>query len=56
MLAWAAAAIGAVIGVIQARRKGGKALDMLQFGAVYGIIFGLIAVVLMIVLVRMGYR
>ncbi len=56
MLAWAAAAIGAVIGALQARRKGGKVLDMLQYGAVYAMIAGLIATVIMITLIRMGVK
>lgn len=33
---------GAVLGTLSARRRGGNRLDMLQYGAVYAIVFGLL--------------
>lgn len=35
--------LGAALGVISARRRGGEPLDMAQYGAAYGIVFGLLA-------------
>ncbi|MEO1639338.1 MAG: hypothetical protein AAFU41_08850 [Pseudomonadota bacterium] len=44
--------IGAVIGVLRARAKKGNAKDMVQWGAVFAIIFGLIGLFLLIFLQR----
>lgn len=44
--------LGAIIGVIQAKRKGGKGLDMAQWGAVYAILFGLIGLFVLIFIER----
>lgn len=38
--------LGAFLGVRQARKMGGKSLDMLQFGAVYAIIGALVGLAL----------
>lgn len=54
MLAWAAAAIGAVIGILQAKRRGGKALDMAQYAGVYAMIFGILGVVVQLIIIRSG--
>lgn len=35
--------LGAVIGALRAKKLGGKAIDMLQYGAAHAILFGLIA-------------
>ncbi|WP_194287111.1 hypothetical protein [Tritonibacter aquimaris] len=34
--------LGASLGALRARKRGGNKLDMLQYGAVYAIIFALI--------------
>ena len=44
--------IGVVLGVFNARRLGGRKLDMLQWGAVYGIIGTLAGVFATIILQR----
>ncbi|UWQ94391.1 YtxH domain-containing protein [Rhodobacteraceae bacterium M385] len=49
MLNFIGAALGAVIGVFLARRKGGNAADMAQYGAVIAIIGFLIGTLLMLV-------
>lgn len=40
--------IGFVIGILQAARKGGKPADMAQWAIVYGVIFALIGLFVMI--------
>lgn len=42
MLVILATLLGATLGVLRARKRGGNTLDMLQYGAVYAIIFALI--------------
>lgn len=44
--------IGAIVGAMRAKSKGGKGKDMLQWGAVFAIIFGLIGLFLLIFLQR----
>jgi hypothetical protein len=44
--------IGAIFGALRAKSKGGKGKDMLQWGAVFGIIFGVIGMFLLIILQR----
>ncbi|WP_375254658.1 hypothetical protein [Yoonia sp.] len=44
--------IGAILGAMRAKARGGKRLDMLQWGAVFAILFGLIALFVMILLSR----
>lgn len=34
--------LGALIGALKARKHGGNTLDMLQYGAVYAILFGIV--------------
>ncbi|WP_157058900.1 hypothetical protein [Loktanella sp. 5RATIMAR09] len=43
---------GAVFGALRAKSKGGKPKDMLQWGAVFAIIFGLIGMFILIFLQR----
>lgn len=43
---------GAVFGALRAKAKGGEGKDMLQWGAVFAIIFALLALFLAIVLQR----
>jgi len=45
--------IGAVFGALRAKAKGGKGKDMLQWGAVFAIIFALLGLFLAIVLQRL---
>ena len=54
MLLVAAFALGALVGWRRAARHGGDRLDRLQYGAVHGIVFTLVAVVLTLVLGRAG--
>ncbi|UWQ76288.1 hypothetical protein [Leisingera sp. M658] len=42
MIVIAGLVLGALIGVMKARKRGGNTLDMLQYGAVYAIVFGMI--------------
>lgn len=52
---WTGALIlGAVVGTLTAKRRGGKMLDLLQYGAVYAIAFGLAGLAIGILLDRMG--
>ncbi len=44
--------IGAIFGALRARARGGKGKDMLQWGAVFAIIFGLIGIFVLIFLQR----
>ncbi|MDP5086773.1 MAG: hypothetical protein NWQ23_15250 [Yoonia sp.] len=44
--------LGAIIGAFRARSRGGKGKDMLQWGAVFAIIFGLIGLFVLIFLQR----
>ncbi|MGJ8624178.1 MAG: hypothetical protein ACSHW1_15585 [Yoonia sp.] len=44
--------IGAILGAFRARARGGKRLDMLQWGAVFAIIFGLLGMFVLIILQR----
>jgi hypothetical protein len=47
--------LGAVIGGLLARKRGGDLKDLLQYGAVYGIVFALLALVISIVVFRLGW-
>ncbi|UWQ34287.1 hypothetical protein K3555_07275 [Leisingera sp. M527] len=42
MIVIAGLVLGALIGAMKARKRGGNTLDMLQYGAVYAIVFGMI--------------
>ncbi len=46
--------IGAAFGAWRARQRRGNRLDMAQWAAVYAILFGLVGLILMIVLGRIG--
>lgn len=43
---------GAIFGALRAKRRGGKGKDMLQWGAVFAIIFALVGVFVLIFLQR----
>ena len=44
--------LGAILGTVQAWRRGGKLYDMLQWGAVFALIFGLLGLFILIFLAR----
>ena len=44
--------LGAIVGAARARMRGGKGLDMLQWGGVFAIIFGLIGLFVLIFIER----
>ena len=46
--------LGAIGGIFLAIRRQGKILDMLQYGASCGIIGGLLALIVNVVILRMG--
>ncbi len=46
------ALIGAAIGALRARKGGGKTLDMVQYGAAFGVIFAIIGLFINIALIR----
>ena len=52
MIILAGMVLGIVIGTFTAKNRGGKRLDVLQYGAVYGIAFTLIGVFVTILLER----
>ena len=45
--------VGAVIGALRARARGGKPADMAQWGIVHGILLGLLGLFVLIFLARM---
>ncbi len=53
MIVIAGLIIGAILGSLQARKRGGRRLDMLQYGAVYALIFTIIGMFITIVIDRM---
>ncbi|WP_458790324.1 hypothetical protein [Yoonia sp. MH D7] len=44
--------IGAVIGALRAKSRGGKMFDLLQWGAVFAMIFGLIGLFILVFIER----
>lgn len=44
--------LGAIVGAFRARARGGKLQDLLQWGAVYAILFGLIGLFVLIFIER----
>ncbi len=54
MIWTAAIVIGAAFGAYSAKKRGGKRLDMLQYGAAYAIAFGLIGLAIGVFLDRMA--
>jgi hypothetical protein len=52
MVILAGLVIGVLIGTMTAKRRGGQTLDILQYGAGYGIAFCLVGVFLTIILER----
>jgi phosphate/sulfate permease len=54
MLIVTAFGLGALLGWWRAARRGGDRLDRLQYAAVYGIVFTLAAVILIVLFGRLG--
>jgi len=44
---------GAILGALTARKRKGNRLDMLQYGAVYAIMFGLLGMALTLIIEKM---
>jgi len=44
--------LGAAFGALRAKRRGGKTLDLLQWGAVFALIFGIIGLFAMVFIDR----
>ncbi|MFT5067064.1 MAG: hypothetical protein ACJAXK_003293 [Yoonia sp.] len=44
--------IGAIVGVVMAKRRGGVTLDLMQWGVVNAIIFGIIGTLILVVIER----
>jgi hypothetical protein len=44
--------LGAILGAFRAKKRGGKVQDMLQWGAVFAIIFGVLGMFLLIFIER----
>lgn len=53
-MVWIVAALGVLFGIWQAKKRKGKLLDMAQYGAVYGIVFAILALIVNIVILRQG--
>lgn len=43
---------GAILGALRAKMRGGKGFDMLQWGAVFAILFGLIGLFILVFIER----
>jgi hypothetical protein len=52
MIVIIAAFLGAVIGSVTAKKRGGAAADMAQYGAGYAIAFGLVGLIITVILHR----
>jgi MFS-type transporter involved in bile tolerance (Atg22 family) len=48
------ALLGAVLGSMIAKKRGGKRLDILQYGAVYAMIFAMLGLFVTLILHRMA--
>lgn len=44
--------IGAIVGALSAKSRGGKTLDLLQWAAVFAMIFGLIGLITLVFIER----
>jgi len=53
MIVIAGLVLGAALGALTARKRGGKLADLLQYGAAFAICFGLIGLFATIILERM---
>jgi len=46
--------LGAIYGVVRAKRRGGKTFDLIQWGVVNAIIFGVIGMFILVIIERMA--
>ena len=53
MIVIGGALLGAIVGAMTARRRKGNTLDMLQYGAGYGLAFSVLGMIATVVLDRM---
>jgi len=53
-MVWFGAVLGVLVGILMAKRREGKVLDMAQYGAVFGIVFAIIALILNVIILRQG--
>ncbi len=44
--------LGALVGAVRARMRGGKMLDMLQWGSAFALIFGIIGTFILVFMLR----
>ena len=54
MIVIGAALLGAIIGVLTARRRGGKPLDLAQYAAAHAIAFAIIGLIVTVIIERMA--
>ncbi len=54
MLPWLALALGALVGVFLARKRGGNGFDIAQYAVVLGIIGWVIGYTIALIVLRMG--
>jgi hypothetical protein len=54
MIVFAGLGLGALLGAVQARRRGGKTLDLLHHAAAYGIAGGVLGTIVTIAIARMA--
>lgn len=47
--------LGALIGAVNARRRGGNLSDILQYGAVYGLILGMLSLIGSVIAFNAGW-
>ena len=49
-----AALLGAVLGALNAKRRGGSGLDMAQYAGTYALVFGIVALFVTVIIARMS--
>lgn len=54
ILALAGLALGAILGAVRARARGGNAADIAQYAAVHGLLLAMVGMFVAIALVRTG--
>ncbi|MAC79242.1 MAG: apolipoprotein acyltransferase [Rhodobacteraceae bacterium] len=54
MIVFGTAILGALIGALTAKKRGGEGLDIAQYGAGYGIAFAILGMIATIVIHRMA--
>ncbi|WP_299350308.1 hypothetical protein [uncultured Shimia sp.] len=54
MIVLGSAILGAILGALQAKKRKGKPLDLLQYAAIYAMIFAVVGLFITIILHRMA--